>query len=137
MKKQTIILAVSLLLISVVSAFAGEPAKKSDAVVDQEAITNYLAGLNSDNDGIRFSCAYFVGEYNISEAVIPLMKMLHNEKTEGGRIIAALSLIKMDSDKAAYAVKQAAQFDGSERVRKLCDIFYKTLSNENYNASVK
>jgi HEAT repeat protein len=69
-----------------------------------------------------------LGEYKTSEAIIPLMKMLNSEKSEGARIMAALSLVKIGTDKAVYAVKQAANFDKSERVRNMCEKFYNNFT---------
>ena len=127
MKKQVVILAVSLLL-SAATVF-GQTLKPNDGgILTKEAIDNYMAGINSGNDGVRISSAYFLGEYKVEEAIIPLMKMLSNEKTDEGRIIAALSLTKIGTGKAVYAVKQAAKFDDSQRVRDLCARFYNSYA---------
>ncbi len=90
----------------------------------KDAIANLLVGLNSDNYGLRTSCAFMLGELKASNAVIPLMKMLHSEKSEDARIIAALSLYKIGNPVGIFAVKQAGRFDESERVRKMCSNFY-------------
>ncbi len=52
------------------------------------------------------------------------MRMLRNAEPEDARIMAALSLIKIGDARGIYAVKQAIRFDESERVRKMCAIFY-------------
>ena len=122
MKKQFVMLVVAL-LVGVTSIFAHEK-KIDEGVINDNAVKNYLVGLKSDKDGLRFSCAFLIGEYKIEKAIIPLMKMLHNEKTDEGRIMAALSLVKIGTGKSVFAVKQAAIFDKSERVRNLCSIFY-------------
>ncbi len=122
MKKQVVMLVVALLL-GAASIFAHEK-KTNDGVISDNSIKNYLVGLKSENDGLRFSSAYLLGEYKIEKAVIPLMAILHNEKTEEGRIVAALSLIKIGTGQSIFAVKQAATFDNSERVRNLCTLFY-------------
>ncbi len=127
MKKQVVILAVSLLLSA--ATVIGQTLKPNDGnILTKEAVDNYMVGVNSSNDGLRISSAYFLGEYRVEEAIIPLMKMLHNEKTEEGRIIAALSLTKIGTGKAVYAVKQAAVFDDSQRVRDLCAKFYNSYA---------
>lgn len=128
MKKNIVILTVSLLLLGTISIFAQGTNSNKILPLSNEAIDNYLVGMQSDNIGVRVSCAYFLGEYNVSEGIIPLMKMLHNEKSEAARIIAALSLTKIGSDKAVFAVKQAARFDESERVRNLCAKFYNSFT---------
>ncbi len=135
MKKQVVILAVSLLLLSIVSAFAQEDRIIGATPLTKESTDNYLTDLKSDNLGVRVSAAYFVGEYKIESAIIPLMKMLNSEKTEEARIIAALSLIKIGTGKAVYAVKQAATMDNSERVRNLCIKFYNSYAFDKLEVS--
>lgn len=55
---------------------------------------NLLVGLNSDNEGLKFSCAYYLGEIQSSKAVIPLLRLFHSGKTDEMKIIAALSYAK-------------------------------------------
>ncbi len=124
MKKQVVILATALVLMGLTLTFGQTATKTGENKITKEAVNNYLVGLKSDNHGLRLSCAYFLGEYRISKAMVPLMDMLHNEKTESGRIMAALALTKLGSDMSIYAVKQAAKFDESKRVRNLCVKFY-------------
>ncbi len=135
MKKQVVILAVSLFLLSVVTTFARDKNTAGTTPLPDEAVTNYIADLSSGNLGVRTSAAYFAGEYNIEDAVIPLMKMLNSEKSEGARIMAALSLTKIGTGQAVFAVKQAAKFDSSERVRNLCETFYNSYSQENIEST--
>jgi HEAT repeat protein len=87
---------------------------------------NYLAGLNSDNIGLRTSCAYFVGEMKSDKAIIPLLKLLRNGETEYSRIIAALSLYKIGSKIGIHRIKGLAQTDKSENVRRVLNRLYKT-----------
>lgn len=124
MLKTSIIIVIALSLTS--SIFATRiiiPAKKNNfnrGVVVQ----NLLNGINSENQGLKLSSAYFLGQYKSSEAVIPLLSILKNDKSEESRIMAALSLIKIGDLRGIYAIKQAVKFDSSERVRKLCQVFY-------------
>ena len=131
MNKQVFVFVVALML-STVSIFVQD--NMDDAqLVSNNAVKNYLVGIKSDNLGLRTSCAYFIGEYKIEEGIIPLIRMLNNEKNEEARIMAALSLAKIGTGKSVYAIKQAAVFDRSERVRTLCARFYNylTISQEN------
>ena len=59
--------------------------------------------------------------------MIPLLGLLHNAECEEIRILAALSLCKIGDARGLYAVKRAAIFDDSERVKRLCDLFYKAV----------
>lgn len=98
----------------------------------QQIEANLLTGINSDNDGLRFSSAYYLGEMKSSKAVIPLMRMLRSEKNEAARIMAALSLIKIENAQGLFLVKRTAQFNDFERVRKMSEHFYNTYLVNKY-----
>jgi len=83
-----------------------------------------LAGLESENSGLKISCAYFLGEIKSEKALIPLMAMLRNGANDEEKIVAALSLYKLDIGRGVYLVKGASKFAESERVRRMCGIFY-------------
>lgn len=86
--------------------------------------TNLIMGIHSDNEGLRISSAYYLGEIKSNEAVFPLMKMLREESVEAARIMAALSLIKIEDPQGLFMVKRTAKFNDFERVRKLSEHFY-------------
>jgi hypothetical protein len=85
---------------------------------------NLLAGLTSENEGLRLSCAYFLGEYKSESAVIPLMNALNIEDKICMRIIAALSLIKIGDERGVFLVQRTSVFDNCEVVRKISERFY-------------
>ncbi|PJA97095.1 MAG: hypothetical protein CO129_03070 [Ignavibacteriales bacterium CG_4_9_14_3_um_filter_34_10] len=85
---------------------------------------NLLAGLTSENEGLRLSCAYFLGEYKSESAVIPLMNALNTEDNICMRIIAALSLIKIGDERGVFLVQRTSVFDDCEVVRKISERFY-------------
>lgn len=116
-----------LLLIAIPSfqpfAMAGDLPKPKQNV-SENSILSLLQGLNSDNLGLRTGCAYMLGELQVSEAVLPLMKVLRDDESEEARISAALALFKIGTPMSINAVKQAVKFDESERVSKLAAAFY-------------
>jgi hypothetical protein len=131
------IIAISLSLNSFVWADGGpqknKPTPKSYtdySVFSEEKYSqieaNYLVGLNSNNIGLRTSCAYFLGEMKSDKAIIPLLKLLRYGETEQSRIIAALSLYKIGSRIGMYRIKGLAQTDKSEKVRRVLDRIYST-----------
>ena len=87
-------------------------------------MTNLMNGLASQNRGLKESAAFMLGEEKATRAVVPLMQMLRGGEEESSRIVAALSLCRIGDPRGVYAVKQAAKFDESERVRTLCAWFY-------------
>ena len=127
--KTLVTLLISIFLVSSINA--GEPpAAKFDF---QLAEQNLLVGLDSDNDGLKTSSAYSLGELNSSKAVIPLLKMLRNESKECNRIMAALALYKIGDARGINAIKQRIRFDDSERVRKMCSTLYVQFTLDNQN----
>lgn len=122
--KAFMVMTAACLIMLISTSFAQFSNEKYEKTFTKNAIANLLVGIHSDNYGLRLSCAYYLGEYHITEGIIPLMEMLKTENTEEARIIAALSLSKIGTDKALFAVRQAGIFDRSERVRNLCNLFY-------------
>lgn len=127
MKK--LLFSIFVVLISFSSVFAANTkfTKAKNELIEK----NLLVGINSENFGLKTSSAYFLGENKSSKAVIPLLKMLHNEESEEARILAALSLVKIGNPVGVYAVKMAAKFDNSEKVRKMCVKFYNDFAKAN------
>ena len=74
-----------------------------------------------------------LGELRVASAVVPLMRLLHNDENDEIRISAALALYKIGTPISIQAVKQAIRFDPSIRVSKLAQKFY----NEYTRADLK
>lgn len=85
-----------------------------------------LKAVNSDDFNARVSAAYILGEMKSSRAMIPLMRMLKEEQTDGARLMAALSLYKLGDAQSIFSLRRAYEFDNSPRVRRMCAIFYNT-----------
>jgi len=114
-----------LLLIIITITTADISAKpKVKAKITDNTVASLMEGLNSENLGLKSSSAYMIGELQLSKALIPLLKILHQDENEEMRIAAALALYKIGSPIAIQAVKQSIRFDDSERVSKLCANFY-------------
>lgn len=134
MKKLGVFFSVSLLLtLFSTSCYSREISKtQNEDVKKKELIAkNLLNGINSENLGLKTSSAYFIGEFCCDKAVIPLLRILHNDESEEFRILAALALYKIGDSRGIFAVKKAIRFDKSERVRKMCDKFYRAFYNKN------
>lgn len=86
--------------------------------------SNLLVGAKSNNFGLRVDCAYKLGEIKSKKAVNCLMSMLRNSNSEEEQIMAALSLRKIENARGLYALKRAAKFAKSDRVKRMCKIFY-------------
>ncbi|MBA4406504.1 hypothetical protein C0389_04445 [bacterium] len=93
---------------------------------------NRLIGLASDNEGLRVSCAFNLGEMKSTKAVIPLIQLLRNGKTCEERIIAALSLVKIGDPQGVYMVSRLAKFHDCDRTRRMCEKFYNGYLYQKY-----
>lgn len=119
-----------LFLVVVLAIALVAPAQSTDPGNDEiqarkcKAIPNLLIAIQSDNDGLRESAAYLLGEFKCEQAVVPLMAILHGSEKESSRIVAALALCRIGSSKGVYAVKRAALFDESPEVQNCCAWFY-------------
>jgi hypothetical protein len=129
MKSRIILFAVSLILIFSFQILPQEMANQN--LLAKEACFKTLhQGLSSDNLGLKAGCTYMVGELCCQRSVICLMKLLHNSSSEELRILAALSLYKIRDSRGIYAIKQSIKFDESQRVQRMCEIFYKAYIQE-------
>jgi hypothetical protein len=92
---------------------------------------NLINGLNSNNHGLRVSSAYYLGEMKSDRAVIPLLKLLRNGETEAAKIIAAISLYKIDSGIGMYRLKWLSQNEENEMLRANYERIYRAyLANK-------
>ena len=121
MKKYLIGLVIALILLTGAS-FANTLTKRDSAIMKGQE--NLLIAINSDNYGLKSSAAQILGDIKSDKAVIPLMKILKSSDDENLRIVAALSLYKIQNPMGMFAVRQAIRFDESARVRNLCLKFY-------------
>ena len=61
-------------------------------------------------------------EYSFSSSIIPLMAIVKDEKEyEPTRILAALALHSLNSERGEFAIKMTAKFTGQERLRKVLE----------------
>jgi HEAT repeats len=118
-------LALTILLALILNAAAfGLMGGTNESTVNESTVKSLLVGLKSENLGLKTGSAYMIGELKLTEAIIPLMKLLREDESEKVRISAALALYKIGTPMSIYAVKQASKYDSSERVVKLAYGFY-------------
>lgn len=134
MKKFSLFLIILLaVLLFSVNLFSQPIPKRSTQMNETQISENLLIGMQSGNKGLCASSTYLLGELCCKKSVIPLLSLLHDAECEEIRILAALSLCKIGDARGIYAVKRAAIYDDSERVKKLCNLFYKaTIAGDVY-----
>lgn len=112
--------AILLTLTLSVTAFATTP--RSSAFIDwSKAEKNYIVALASENVGLRHSAASYISEYRLPGAVVSLIQVLQNDKVEAMRMAAAHALVQLGNKEGLDAVKDAATYDGSEKVARYCE----------------
>jgi HEAT repeat protein len=89
---------------------------------------NLLQGVTSSNLGLQTSSAYFLGELKSSKAIIPLLKLLRDGETEEARIIAAISLYKLDSGIGMYRLKWYSVHEENELLKRNFTRIYNTYA---------
>lgn len=96
--------------------FSQTPEKK----LTEKDIDNLVICIESENDGIRSWGVFFAGKYQVEETVIPLMKVLHEDKNVAIRKLAVHSLFRIGDNRGIFAIKGSAKHDKSKEVRELC-----------------
>lgn len=112
------------------SAFAQKQSIK-EVTSNQHALENLVAGIQSDNLGVKRSSIYFAGKYRIAEAEDVLVDQLKVEEDPSTRILIALVLYEMDSEKGLSEVKNLSMNDDNEKVKRMTiQIYNEYLTND-------
>lgn len=130
MKKliKTSTLALAMVITLTFSLFAKENINNKNLENSKKTL---LSSIESNNIGLSISSIQILGELNSNEAVLPLLRILHNSENVESRIAASLSLYKIGDKRGIFALKMAAKHDNSKRVRKMCNSFYNQYLLEN------
>ena len=129
--KTLITVFLTLLVVHSLSAQTPEfPAEKKSAIVD-----NLTIGIESENSGLHTSSALvmydlinaaYLESSDASKAMIPLLKLLNEGKTEEERIAAAVALYQLGNPMGIYRLRGVAIFDDNEKVATVCKNLYVT-----------
>lgn len=119
----------ALLVVQSLSAQVSEfPAEKKSVIVD-----NLTVGIESDNTGLHTSASLvmydlinqsYLESSDASKAMIPLLKLLNEGKTDEERIAAAVALYQLGNPVGIYRLRGVAVFDDNERVATICKNLY-------------
>jgi hypothetical protein len=129
--KTLIIVLFALFAVQTVSAQVIEfPVEKKSAIVD-----NLTTAIVSENTGLHTSGALVLSDLinesylessDASKAMIPLLQLLNNGKTEEERIAAAVALYQLGNPIGIYQLRGVAVFDDNENVATVCKNLYYT-----------
>jgi len=127
--KKLLIVIFTLLVVQTLSAqTAAFSAEKKSAVTE-----NLTTAIKSDNTGLQTSGAVILSDLisdsylessDGSIAMIPLLKMLKDGKTDEERIAAAVALYQLGNTIGIYSLRGVAVYDDNEKVANICKNLY-------------
>jgi hypothetical protein len=97
--------------------------------LSEAAIDNFKEGLKSDNEGLRRSCIYFLGQYKIGDAAFALMNLMDKESVPRNRILIAFSLYNIGDKWGMKKVKEHSILDNEKEVKRMCTAIYDEYKN--------
>ena len=95
-----------------------------DVTPNKYALQNLVAGIQSDNTGVKRSAIYFAGKYRIAEAEETLIIQLKEENDPSTKILIALVLYEMGSEEGLLEVKELSMNDEDAKVRRMATQIY-------------
>lgn len=96
----------------------------TDVTANKHALENLVAGIHSDNTGVKRSSIYFAGKYRIAEAEDALIAQLNDETDPSTRILIALVLYEMGSEVGLMEVQKLSLNDRDAKVRRMATQIY-------------
>jgi HEAT repeat protein len=132
--KTTLFLTVALLSSFLVSSGFAQKNSIKEITDNEYALKNLVAGIHSDNTGVKRSSIYFAGKYRIAEAEDALIDQLKEEEDASTRILIALVLYEMGSEEGLLEVKNLSENDKDSKVRRMTfQIYNEYLVNDGVN----
>jgi HEAT repeat protein len=100
------------------SSFSGL-VEELESGIKESCVVNLVKGIESDNIGLKRSCIYFAGLYEIKGTVDALVKQLQMVEDPDTRILIALALYKIGDKDGIKAIEQLVKNDESAMVREM------------------
>jgi hypothetical protein len=123
MRKRGLLTAVLLAVVLAGSVYSQANSIR-DITSHKYALENLIAGIHSENDGVRRNSIYFAGYYKIVEAEDALIAQLKKEKDSSTRILIALVLYELGSEEGLFEVKDLSLNDKDAKVRRMAVQIY-------------
>jgi hypothetical protein len=95
-----------------------------DITANKYALKNLIAGIHSDNEGVKRNSIYFAGYYRVTETEDALISQLKKEENPSTRILISLVLYEIGSEKGLNEVKNLSQTDEDAKVRRMTKQIY-------------
>jgi hypothetical protein len=105
------------------ATIASMPQEKFDLIEQNVvlALSSGIPGMQADAAQLVRDLKSIRPEEALTQTVVPLMGVLKDEQADpASRILAALALNTLESDKGDYAIARTAQFTDNQKVKHLC-----------------
>ena len=122
--KNTILLTVTFLAALFLSSVNAQTQSINEITSNKYALKNLVAGIYSENLGVKRSSIYFAGKYKIAETVDELISQLKQEEDPSTRILIALVLYEMGNEEGLNEVKDISINDEDSKVRRITTQIY-------------
>jgi hypothetical protein len=100
----------------------------------QQALENGGSGLQASAAQVVRDVKALVPRYEFSCLVIPLMRIVKDESAQpASRILAALALHELESERGDFAIKRVGEFTAARQVKRVCV----SLTHERMGANVR
>ena len=135
--KTTRFLTVVLLAAVLIGSVYTQTNSIKDITAHKYALENLVAGIHSENNGVRRNSIYFAGKYRIVETEEALIDQLKNERDPSTRILIALVLYELGSEEGLLEVKDLSLNDENAKVRRMAtQIYNEYMINDLSNGSL-
>lgn len=101
-----------------------QPNSIRDITANKYALKNLLAGIHSDNEGVKRNSIYFAGYYRVTETEDALISQLKKEENPSTRILISLVLYEIGSEKGLNEIKNLSVNDKDSKVRRIAAQIY-------------
>jgi HEAT repeat protein len=87
--------------------------------IPEKFIKNLAIGIQSENDGLKKSCIYYAGFYEIDGLVEPLIAQLQKEHDANTKVLIVLALYKIGNEEGIKAVENLVKNEDNPHVKKI------------------
>jgi hypothetical protein len=95
------------------------------------ALDNLIAGIKSENCGVKRSAIYFAAKYRIKDVQDVLLDELRNENEPCTRVLIALVLYEFENADGLLLLRDIKKTDADKNARRMAtDIYYRFLNND-------
>lgn len=129
-------LVVAILFVALAFNTFGQTKSVAELTDHKYAVQNLIAGIHSDNLGVRESAIYFVGEYRFAELEKELIKQLRVENNSDIKVLIGLALFRLNSEKGMSELQRIMLNDKDQRVVRMSKAIYNEFYIVNSNRTV-